>query len=80
MSGIDLEGVSIRKGAVDSIIEFAEGGSTGPMWRSAAAGAQAALRAAPVSDAVRQTIAIGERISREGGTRSPSPKTTGCWG
>jgi len=68
MSGIDLEGVSIRKGAVDAIIEFAEGGSTGPVWRSAAGGAQAALRAAPVSDAVRQTIAIGERISREGGT------------
>jgi K+-transporting ATPase ATPase B chain len=68
MSGIDLEGVSIRKGAVDSIIEFAEGGRTGPAWRSAAGGAQVALRAAPVSDAVRQTIAIGERISREGGT------------
>jgi K+-transporting ATPase ATPase B chain len=68
MSGINLEGVSIRKGAVDSIIEFAEGGSTGPVRRSAAGGAQAALRAAPVSDAVRQTIAIGERISREGGT------------
>src|SRR5215475_2026179 len=68
MSGIDVGGVSIRKGAVDAVIEFAEGGSTGPVWRSAASGAQAALRAAPVSDAVRQTIAIGERISREGGT------------
>jgi len=68
MSGIDLEGASIRKGAVDAIIEFAEGGNTGPLWRSAAGGAQAALRAAPVSDAVRQTTAIGERISREGGT------------
>jgi K+-transporting ATPase ATPase B chain len=68
MSGIDVEGVSIRKGAVDAIITFAEGGSTGPLWRSTAGGAQAALRAAPVSDAVRQTIAIGERISREGGT------------
>jgi potassium-transporting ATPase ATP-binding subunit len=68
MSGIDVDGVSIRKGAVDSIIAFAEGGSTGPLWRNAAAGAQAALRAAPVSDAVRQTIALGERISREGGT------------
>jgi K+-transporting ATPase ATPase B chain len=68
MSGIDVEGVSIRKGAVDAVIEFAEGGSTGPVWRRAVGGAQAALRAAPVSDAVRQTIAIGERISREGGT------------
>ena len=68
MSGIDVDGVSIRKGAVDSIVAFAEGGSTGPLWRNAVGGAQAALRAAPVSDAVRQTIAIGERISREGGT------------
>jgi K+-transporting ATPase ATPase B chain len=68
MSGIDFDGSSIRKGAVDSIITFAEGGSTGPLWRNAVGGAQAALRAAPVSDAVRETIAIGERISREGGT------------
>jgi K+-transporting ATPase ATPase B chain len=68
MSGIDVEGVSIRKGAVDAVIEFVEGGSTGPVWRSAAGGGQAALRVAPVSDAVRQTIAIGERISRDGGT------------
>ncbi len=68
MSGVDIEGISIRKGAVDAIIEFAKGGSTGPLWRSTAASAQAALRAAPISDAVRQTIAIGERISREGGT------------
>ena len=68
MSGIDVEGVSIRKGAVDSIIALAEGGSTGPMRRSAAGGTQAALRAAPVSDAVRQTTVIAERIAREGGT------------
>jgi K+-transporting ATPase ATPase B chain len=68
MSGIDVGGVSIRKGAVDSIVAFAEGSSTGPMRRSAAAGAQAVLRAAPVSDAVRQTTVIAERIAREGGT------------
>src|SRR5713101_844529 len=68
MSGIDVDGVSIRKGAVDAIIAFSEGGSTGPLWRSAAGGAQAALRAAPVSDAVRQATVIAERIAREGGT------------
>jgi len=68
MSGIDVDGVSIRKGAVDSIITYAEGGSTGPLRRSAAGAAQAALRAAPVSDAVRQTTVIAERIAREGGT------------
>jgi K+-transporting ATPase ATPase B chain len=68
MSGIDASGASIRKGAVDAIIAFVEGGSTGPLWRSAAGGAQAALRAAPVSDAVRQVTVIAERIAREGGT------------
>src|SRR5882724_1638745 len=68
MSGIDVDGVSIRKGAVDAIIALAEGGSTGPLWRSAGGGAQTALRAAPVSDAVRQTTVIAERIAREGGT------------
>jgi len=68
MSGVDYEGVSIRKGAVDAIVAFAEGGNSGPLWRSAASGAQAALRAAPISDAVRQATTIAERIAREGGT------------
>jgi potassium-transporting ATPase ATP-binding subunit len=66
MSGIDVEGVAIRKGAVDAIIAFAEGSSAGPVWRSTAGGA--ALRAAPVSDTVRQATTIAERIAREGGT------------
>jgi len=68
MSGIDVDGVSIRKGAVDAIIASTEAGSTGPRWRSAAGSAQAALRAAPVSDAVREVTVIAERIAREGGT------------
>jgi K+-transporting ATPase ATPase B chain len=68
MSGVDVEGSSIRKGAVDAIITFAEGGTTGLLWRGAAVGAQAALRAAPVSDSVRQVTVIAERIAREGGT------------
>ena len=55
MSGIDFDGVAIRKGAVDAIIAFAEGGSPGPVSRMAASGAQVAVRAAPVSEAVRQT-------------------------
>jgi potassium-transporting ATPase ATP-binding subunit len=66
MSGIDVDGISIRKGAVDAIIALAEGGSAGPAWRSG--GAQAALRVAPASEAVRQTTIIAERIAREGGT------------
>src|SRR3984893_15182172 len=68
MSGIDVDGVCIRKGAVDAIIAFAEGGSTRPLRRGVAGGAQVALRAAPVSEAVRQVTTIAERIAREGGT------------
>ena len=68
MSGIDAGGVSIRKGAVDAIVAFTEGGTTGPLWRGGAAGVQVALRAAPVSDAVRQVTVIAERIAKEGGT------------
>src|SRR5271163_1689948 len=68
MSGIDAGGISIRKGAVDAIITFAEGGTAGPLWRGAAGGAQAALRAAPVSDAVRQLTILSETIAKAGGT------------
>src|ERR1700726_1929954 len=68
MSGIDVDGVCIRKGAVDAIIAFAEDGSTRPLRRGVAGGAQVALRAAPVSEDVRQVRTIAERIAREGGT------------
>jgi K+-transporting ATPase ATPase B chain len=68
MSGIDVEGVAIRKGAIEAIIEFAEGSPSDRLWHNAAGGAQPALRATSVSDAVRQTITVAERISREGGT------------
>ena len=68
MSGTDVDGVRIRKGAVDVIIAFVEGGSMRPLRRGVAGGAQVALRAAPVSDAVREVTAIAEGIAREGGT------------
>jgi len=69
MSGIDVEGVVIRKGAIEAIIEFAEDGPSDRLWHNTARGAQPALRIpASVSDAERHTITIAERISREGGT------------
>src|SRR5579875_3216626 len=52
MSGIDVDGSAIRKGAVDAIIAFIEGGGE-PDRRGAAAGLRTALRAAPVAEAVR---------------------------
>jgi K+-transporting ATPase ATPase B chain len=68
ISGIDVEGTSIRKGAVDAVIAFAEGGSTGPLWRSAAGASAAALAAAPVSQPVHEVTLIAERIAQQGGT------------
>jgi K+-transporting ATPase ATPase B chain len=68
MSGVNVGGMSIRKGAVDSVIAFAEGGSTTPLWRASAGAAAAALVAAPVSQAVREVTQIAERIAQQGGT------------
>jgi K+-transporting ATPase ATPase B chain len=82
MSGIDIDGASIRKGAVDSVIAFTADVRSSPVWGSAPRGgetfassraavqaaAQAALHMGPPSEAVREATAIGERIAKEGGT------------
>jgi K+-transporting ATPase ATPase B chain len=73
MSGIDIDGASIRKGAVDAIVAYVQngrmgGGGTRPVWRGAAGGAPAALRAPPIPETVREVTALAERIAREGGT------------
>ena len=68
MSGIDVDGVSHPQGGGRCDHRVCRRRHHRPLWRSAAGGAQAALRAAPVSDAVRQMTAIAERIAREGGT------------
>jgi potassium-transporting ATPase ATP-binding subunit len=82
MSGIDLDGTLIRKGAVDSVIAFTEHVRSAPVWGSAPragqtlassraavqAAAQAALHMGPPSEPVREAVAIGERIAKEGGT------------
>jgi K+-transporting ATPase ATPase B chain len=64
ISGIDVEGTSIRKGAVDAIVAFV----SGPAPRSLGAAATATA-ARPVTDgAVRDLTAISERIAKSGGT------------
>src|SRR5262249_59709672 len=42
MSGVDVEGVSIRKGAVDAIVSFIEDGNAGPLSRGSTGGVQTA--------------------------------------
>ncbi len=69
MSGIDVDGATIRKGAVDVIVAFVEGTATAPTGGRGGGAAVAAARTAPVvSEAVGELTATAERIAREGGT------------
>jgi K+-transporting ATPase ATPase B chain len=61
ISGIDLEGSSIRKGAVDAVLNYV-GGDVAPLSRGNVA---VALRQEP---AVHELNVIAERIAKSGGT------------
>ncbi|MFB9950245.1 potassium-transporting ATPase subunit KdpB [Rhizobium puerariae] len=60
MSGVDLDGSSIRKGAVDAVLAYVNAGST-PV-----SGNVVAVRAE--TDAMRELQAIAEEIAKTGGT------------
>jgi K+-transporting ATPase ATPase B chain len=68
MSGIDIEGSSIRKGAVDAIIEQVQ--STGRATIVNPGRGSAALASAPAAldSAAREITSIAERIAKSGGT------------
>jgi K+-transporting ATPase ATPase B chain len=68
ISGIDLEGTSIRKGAVDAVLAHVEGGSTGPVRLSAGGGGAVAVATATVSRAARELTQIADGIAQQGGT------------
>jgi K+-transporting ATPase ATPase B chain len=64
MSGVEFGGTSIRKGAVDAILRFLDGGAPATS-RSAAA---VALKPAATSEAARELQAIANEIAKSGGT------------
>jgi K+-transporting ATPase ATPase B chain len=67
MSGIDLDGWSIRKGAVDAVLAHIEGRTTAPV--AVAAGGGTAMLARPVvSSTAREITEIANRIAQQGGT------------
>jgi K+-transporting ATPase ATPase B chain len=80
MSGVDLDGATIRKGAVDAVLAYVQGGApTGPVRLSAGGGGTATVAAAgSVSASARELTQIADRIAQQGSTPSPSPATTGC--
>ena len=61
MSGVDVEGSSIRKGAVDAVLSYVDGGS-------AIASGNTAIALRSNSDTVRELQAIADEIAKARGT------------
>jgi K+-transporting ATPase ATPase B chain len=68
ISGIDVDGSSIRKGAVDAVLAYAAGSAPGPVRLSARGGGATTLTAAAVSQETRELTQIADRIAQQGGT------------
>ncbi|MBB4346421.1 potassium-transporting ATPase subunit KdpB [Aliirhizobium cellulosilyticum] len=61
MSGVDLDGSQIRKGAVDAVLAYVNGGTLPVAGNTA-------IAASPQSETVRELQAIAEEIAKAGGT------------
>jgi K+-transporting ATPase ATPase B chain len=64
MSGADAGGSSVRKGAVDAILNYVEGGSS----HVVASGNVARIVMPSISEAARELQAISDEIAKSGGT------------
>src|SRR5260221_4588759 len=72
MSGIDAGASSVRKGAVDAILSYVDGGGE---FRAVASGNTArAMQTGVISAAAREIQAISDEISKAGGTPLAVPK------
>jgi K+-transporting ATPase ATPase B chain len=65
ISGVDFEGSSIRKGAVDAVFNYVEGGVEGGVTAQSRGNVAVAVRRAPGVDELNS---IAERIAKTGGT------------
>ncbi len=68
LSGIDAEGTSIRKGAVDAVLAFAHSAARGAATISAGSTVTAIRSAVSADPAERELLAIAERVAKAGGT------------
>jgi K+-transporting ATPase ATPase B chain len=64
MSGVDAGASSVRKGAVDAILNYVDGGQS----RIVASGNAARVLQSIISDVAREIQAISDEISKSGGT------------
>ncbi|MEH2482886.1 K+-transporting ATPase ATPase B chain [Nitrobacteraceae bacterium AZCC 2146] len=65
MSGVDAGSSSVRKGAVDSILTYVNGGAT---FAVTSGNTARAMQPAAMSDTAREIQAISDEIAKEGGT------------
>ncbi len=68
LSGIDAEGTSIRKGAVDAVLAFAHSAARGAATVAAGSTVTAIRSAVSADPAERELLAIAERVAKAGGT------------
>ncbi len=68
MSGIDVDGSSIRKGAVESILAYAQGPKQLPPSLRIAGGVAEAVRSTGAEAVARDLTEKAERVSKAGGT------------
>ena len=74
MSGVEVGGSWVRKGAVDAVIDFLNR----PAVNVTSSGAVRALQPAISSEVVAEVTAIADAIANRAAPRSLSPRTTGC--
>src|SRR5262249_37537041 len=67
ISGIDAEGTSIRKGAVDAVLDYVRALNGIPAARTPEGAAAVAIQAVG-SETAAQILALAERIAKDGGT------------
>ena len=77
MSGVDTGGSSIRKGAVDAILNYVSGEEARILASSG--NAVRALQPALYSEAAREIPAIADEIAKSGGTPLAVAPTANCW-
>ncbi len=68
ISGIDGEGLAIRKGAVDAVLAYVQPALLGTAYQGAQGSVALDMRAAAMTPAARDLNAIADRIANSGGT------------
>jgi len=75
MSGVDAGSSSVRKGAVDAILNYIGGGTTQAV---ASGNTVRAIQPSPSSEVAREIQSISDEIAKAGGTPLAVARTAAC--